>query len=107
MRRSAVRRALRSVPQRGVLASARIARADVYTISIVPGAAHLRATRHSEAIEKVREPARRLEVDGWFTFSHTHLRPSRASVNANGHARRVIRQGGPCCSEAIQFRTSR
>ena len=55
-----------------VLASARTARADVYTISIVPAAAHLRATRHSEAIEKVRELARGLEVDGWFTCNQTH-----------------------------------
>ena len=67
------KRALRSVPQAGdVLASARTARADVYTISIVPAAAHLRATRHSEAIEKVRELARGLEVDGWFTCNQTH-----------------------------------
>jgi hypothetical protein len=50
----------------------RTARADVYMISIVPAAAHLRATRHSGAIEKVRELARGLEVDGWFTCNQTH-----------------------------------
>ena len=65
--------ALRSVPQAGdALASARTAGGDVYTISIAPAAAHLRATRHSEAIEKVRELARGLEFDGWFTCNHTH-----------------------------------
>ena len=64
---------VRSVPQTGdVLASARSARADVYTISIVPAAAHLSATRHGEALEKVRELAHGLDVDGWFTCNHTH-----------------------------------
>jgi hypothetical protein len=66
-------RLLQHIPQPGdVLASERTARADVYTISIVPAAAHLTVTRHSEAIEKVRELARRLEVDGWFTCNHRH-----------------------------------
>ena len=64
---------VRSVPQTGdVLASARTARADVYTICIVPAAAHLSVTRHGEALEKVRELARGLDVDGWFTCNHTH-----------------------------------
>ena len=64
---------VRSVPQTGdVLASARSARADVYTISIVPAAAHLSATRHAEALETVRELANGLDVDGWFTCNHTH-----------------------------------
>jgi hypothetical protein len=64
---------VRSVPQTGdVLASARSARADVYTISIVPAAAHLSATRHAEALEKIRELANGLGVDGWFTCNHTH-----------------------------------
>jgi hypothetical protein len=67
------KRSVRSVPQTGdVLASARTARADVYTISIVPAAAHLSVTRHAEALEKVRELARGLDVDGWFTCNHTH-----------------------------------
>jgi hypothetical protein len=66
-------RTRRVLPQAGdVLASARTARADVYTISIVPAAAHLTATRHAEAIEKVRELAHALQVDGWFTCNHTH-----------------------------------
>jgi hypothetical protein len=64
---------VRPVPQKGdVLASARSARADVYTISIVPAAAHLTAARHAEALEKVRELAHGLDVDGWFTCNQTH-----------------------------------
>lgn len=67
------KRPLPSVPQAGdVLASMRTARADVYTISIVPAAAHLRASRYSEALEMVKEIARGREVDGWFTCNHTH-----------------------------------
>jgi hypothetical protein len=63
----------RSAPQIGdVLASRRTARADVYTISILPAASCLTATRHSEAVEKVRVLARELQVDGWFTCNHTH-----------------------------------
>ena len=66
-------RECRTLLQAGdVLASARTARADVYTISIVPAAAHLTATRHAEAIDTVRELAGALEVDGWFTCDHTH-----------------------------------
>jgi hypothetical protein len=64
---------VRSVPQAGdVLASARSARADVYTISVVPAAGHLSATRHAEALERVRELARGQDVDGWLTCDHTH-----------------------------------
>ena len=67
------KRGVRSVPQTGdVLASARTARADIYTISVVPAPAHLTATRHAEALEKVRQLARGLKVDGWFTCNHTH-----------------------------------
>lgn len=68
-----LKREFQSVPQVGdVLASARTARTDVYTISIVPAAAHLTSTRHAEALDKVRELARGLHVDGWFTCNHTH-----------------------------------
>ena len=80
----------RSVPQTGdVLASARTARADVYTISIVPAAAHLTATRHAEAVQRVRELARGLDVDGWFTFNHTHYARvvSFRERHANGASR--------------------
>ena len=66
-------RPVRSAPQSGdVLASRPTARADVYTISILPAASHLAATRHSEALEKVCVLARELNVDGWFTCNHTH-----------------------------------
>jgi hypothetical protein len=65
---------LRSVPRDGdVVASKRTTRADVYTISVVPGAGHTRVQRHSEAIEKVQELADQLGVDGWFTCNHTHF----------------------------------
>jgi hypothetical protein len=67
-------RRFRSVPRDGeVLASKRTARADSYTISIVPEAGHTRAQRHSEAIDKVRQLAAQLGVDGWFTCDHTHF----------------------------------
>ena len=66
-------RKCRPVPQAGdVLVSARTARADVYTISLVPAAARLTVTRYAEAVEKVRGAARGLRVDGWFTRDHTH-----------------------------------
>jgi hypothetical protein len=61
------------MPKAGdVLASRATARADLYAISIVPAAAHVTAARYSEAIEKVRELARGLRVDGWFTCNHTN-----------------------------------
>jgi len=60
-------------PQAGdVLASERTARVDVYTISVVPAAAHLTERRYSAAIEKVRSLALGLKLDGWFTCDHTH-----------------------------------
>ena len=81
------KRELGLAPQAGdVLASARTARADAYTISIVPAAAHLRADRHSEALEKVRELARRLEVDGWFTCNHTHYARVASFRDRSGRA---------------------
>jgi hypothetical protein len=67
-------RRFRSAPNDGdVLASRRTARADFYTISIVPDTGHIRAGRYSEAIGKVQELAERLGVDGWFTWDHTHF----------------------------------
>jgi hypothetical protein len=63
-----------SAPSDGdVLASRRTARADFYTISIVPDTGHLRAGRYSEAVGRVRELAERLGVDGWLTYDHTHF----------------------------------
>jgi hypothetical protein len=67
-------RRFRSAPKDGdVLASKRTARADFYTISVVPDTWHIRARRHSEAIDKVQELAEQLGVDGWFTCNHTHF----------------------------------
>jgi hypothetical protein len=63
----------RSAPRSGdVLASERTARADVYQISVVPAPAHMVAGRYSEAIEKVRQLARQLGVNGWYTGDQTH-----------------------------------
>jgi type II secretory pathway component GspD/PulD (secretin) len=63
----------RSAPRSGdVLASERTARADVYQISVVPAAAHMVVRRYPEAIENVRELARQLGVDGWYTGDQTH-----------------------------------
>ena len=65
--------ALRPVPQAGdVLASKRSARADVFLICIVSGADDRRVKRYQEAIDRVRELAGELQVDGWFTCNHTH-----------------------------------
>ena len=63
----------RSAPQAGdILASARSARADVYTLSIVPIDIQVTVRRYSAAIERVQELARTRRVDGWFTSDHTH-----------------------------------
>jgi hypothetical protein len=81
------RRVGRSDPQVGdVLASARTARADVYTIRIVPAPAHLSATRYADAVEKVRNLARALKADGWFTCDHTHY-VRVASFRRRSHTR--------------------
>jgi hypothetical protein len=85
-------RTVRSVPQAGdVLASARTARADVYTIRIIPTTALLTATRHSAALEKVRELARALAVDGWFTCNHTHYARVANFRDAEGHGTNRLR----------------
>lgn len=55
-----------------VLASGRSARADIHEISVVPGEPDTVVARYPDAIEKVRELARRLRVDGWYTSDHTH-----------------------------------
>jgi hypothetical protein len=65
--------ALRPTPQAGdVLASKRSARADVFRVCIVSGADDTRVKRYQEAIDRVRELARELQVDGWFTCDHRH-----------------------------------
>jgi len=55
-----------------VVASGRSARADIHVISVVPAEAHTIVARYPEAIAQVRELARRLRVDGWYTGDHTH-----------------------------------
>jgi len=56
-----------------VLASKPTARADVYAISLFPSPAVVVETAHyADAIEKVREMARSIGVDGWYTCDHTH-----------------------------------
>jgi hypothetical protein len=44
----------------------------MYEISVVPADAHLVVPRYPEAIETVRELARQLAVDGWYTADQTH-----------------------------------
>jgi hypothetical protein len=62
-----------SAPQAGdILASERSARADVFTVSIVPTGSDVSVTRYSAAIERVQELARTRRVDGWYTCDHTH-----------------------------------
>jgi hypothetical protein len=63
----------RTAPQAGdILARERSARADVFSISIVPADTDVIVTRYSEAIERVQELARTRRVDGWYTCDHTH-----------------------------------
>ena len=76
----------RSAPQTGdVLASRPTARADIYMIAIWPAPTHLTATRHAEAIEKVRMLARERHVDGWFTCNHTHYARVANFRDGSGH----------------------
>ena len=64
----------RPSPKSGdVLASRPTARADVYTISLVPAGAKTLAMRYDEAMQMVRQVARALAVDGWYTCDHTHF----------------------------------
>ena len=82
----------RPTPRAGdVLAAGRSARADIYTISVVPAEAHTIIARYREAIEKVRELARGLSVDGWYTSDQTHYvrvasYRSRAEANSSASA---------------------
>jgi hypothetical protein len=63
----------RPFPQSGdVLASRPTARADVYAIGVVPTPAKIVAMRYDDAMERVRELARELAVDG-YTCDHTHF----------------------------------
>ena len=74
-----------------MLASKRSARADVLTICIVSGADDGRVKRYQEAIDRVRELARELRVDGWFTCDHTHyarVASFRQDISRNAGVRR-------------------
>ena len=63
----------RSAPQAGdILASERSARADVFSINIIPTEGDVIVTRYAEAIQRVQELARTRRVDGWYTCDHTH-----------------------------------
>jgi hypothetical protein len=55
-----------------VLASGRSARADIHEISVVPAEPEIVVARYPDAIEKVRELARGLGVDAWYTNDYTH-----------------------------------
>jgi hypothetical protein len=55
-----------------VLVSEPTARADVYSISVVPGPAQMVVERYPDAIDAVRDLARDRGVDGWYTGDQTH-----------------------------------
>ena len=55
-----------------VLVSRPTARADVYWINVIATGAHMSAVRYDDAMEKAREVARGLSVDGWYTCDHIH-----------------------------------
>lgn len=80
----------RPTPRAGdVLVARRSARADIYTISVVPVGAHTIVARYREAIEKARELARGLSVDGWYTSDQTHyarVASYRSMAEANSSA---------------------
>jgi hypothetical protein len=64
----------RPFPEQGdLIVSRRTARADVYSISVIPDQAHLTTVRFEEAIHTVEELAGRRAVDGWYTCDHTHF----------------------------------
>ena len=63
-----------AVPKAGdVLVSTRTARADLYEISVLPTEARMTAVHYDDAMRKVRNLARGLRVDGWYTCDHTHF----------------------------------
>ncbi len=63
----------RNAPQAGdIIASERSARADIFSIDIIPDHSEVIVARHSEALARARELARARRVDGWYTCDHTH-----------------------------------
>jgi len=64
----------RPVPVAGdILVSRRSARADAYTITVVPTSTPRIAARYQEALQHARELAEESAVDGWYTCDHTHF----------------------------------
>ena len=55
-----------------VLVSEPTARADIYSISVVPGPAQMVVERYPDAIDAARDLARERGVDGWYTGDQTH-----------------------------------
>jgi hypothetical protein len=87
------------LPQAGdILLSERSARADVFTVSVVPAVGDETVTRYSAAIEVVKNLARSRQVNGWFTNDHTHYariasyRSDRSDVDPERFARRRSRR---------------
>ena len=76
-------------PQSGdILASERSARADVFTVSVVPDQGDETLTRYSAVIELVKKLARARRVNGWFTSDHIHYaRVARHRPAATGRDR--------------------
>jgi hypothetical protein len=63
----------RPTPKSGdIVVSKRSARADLYDISILPGTGDQVSRRRADAIERVRQLARQLRVDAWYTSDQTH-----------------------------------
>jgi hypothetical protein len=62
-----------AAPQAGdIVASERSARADVYTVTIVPADSIVIVSTYSAAIDRVAELASTRRVDGWYTSDQTH-----------------------------------
>jgi hypothetical protein len=60
-------------PQTGdILASERSARADVFTVSVVPNHGQESVMHYSDVIELVKTLAHARRVNGWLTIDHTH-----------------------------------
>ena len=69
--RNSVRR--RQTPRNGdVVASRRAARADVFTLTVLPSRTEGIVSSYPDAIRAVERLARGSRVDGWFTCDHIH-----------------------------------
>jgi hypothetical protein len=75
---------LQDLPAPGdVLVSRPTARSDAFAISLFPTQACVVVRRYQDALEKAREVAGRLAVDGWYTCDHTHF----ARIALHRHSR--------------------